>query len=78
MTCSGLIAKPNSGRRGERSGGGYKRRDRDNRREGGKPREERVRTIQSSPSGPKGAFDPDSPFAKLSSLKAALEKRGQD
>jgi hypothetical protein len=35
--------------------------------------------MQAHPPSPKAAaFDPDSPFAALSSLKAALEKRGQD
>jgi len=50
------------------------------RREGGKPREERPPRFhaQASPSTAKGAFDPDSPFAALSTLKAALEKRSQE
>jgi hypothetical protein len=52
---------------------GFKRRD------GGKPREERPRFhAQASPSAAKASFDPDSPFAALSSLKAALEKRSQE
>jgi hypothetical protein len=34
--------------------------------------------FQSSPPASKTAVDPDSPFAALSSLKAALEKRSQD
>jgi hypothetical protein len=34
--------------------------------------------MQASPPASSAAFDPDSPFAALSSLKAALEKRGQD
>ena len=54
-------------------------RRRDPRRNPSKQREERARpNLQASPSAPKGAFDPDSPFAALKSLKAALEKRGQD
>jgi ATP-dependent RNA helicase SUPV3L1/SUV3 len=54
-------------------------RRRDHRRKGPHPRDERPRPHpQASPSAPKPAFDPDSPFAALSSLKAALEKRSQD
>jgi hypothetical protein len=30
------------------------------------------------PKASKGAFDPDSPFAALSSLKAALDKRAKE
>jgi ATP-dependent RNA helicase SUPV3L1/SUV3 len=59
---------------------GKSRPRRQNARRGAPPgqREERQRIpLQASP--PKAAaFDPDSPFAALSSLKAALEKRSQD
>jgi hypothetical protein len=34
--------------------------------------------FQASPPAARSAVDPDSPFAALSSLKAAMEKRGQD
>jgi hypothetical protein len=34
--------------------------------------------MQASPPPSKTTFDPDSPFAALSSLKAAMEKRSQD
>jgi hypothetical protein len=34
--------------------------------------------LRASPPAARGAVDPDSPFAALSSLKAAMEKRGQD
>jgi ATP-dependent RNA helicase SUPV3L1/SUV3 len=44
------------------------------RRESGKPRP----AIKSQPASAARPFDPDSPFAALSSLKAALEKRGQE
>jgi ATP-dependent RNA helicase SUPV3L1/SUV3 len=57
------------------------RRGRQHQRRNGPPvkREERARMpLQASPPTSKGAFDPDSPFAALSSLKAAMEKRGQD
>jgi ATP-dependent RNA helicase SUPV3L1/SUV3 len=51
---------------------------RDQRRKG-KPREDRARPhMQASPPASAAAFDPDSPFAALSSLKAALEKRSQE
>jgi ATP-dependent RNA helicase SUPV3L1/SUV3 len=54
-------------------------RRRDHRRQGPNPRDDRSRPhAQSSPPPAKAAFDPDSPFAALSSLKAALEKRSQD
>jgi ATP-dependent RNA helicase SUPV3L1/SUV3 len=54
-------------------------RRRDPRRKGPKHRDERPRPhAQASPSTPKPAFDPDSPFAALSTLKAALEKRSHD
>ena len=56
---------------------------REPRRDGGKPskprREERPRVaLQASPPGRKGSFDPDSPFAALSALKASLDKRTQE
>ncbi len=56
---------------------------RDRRRDAPKTRrEDRPRTqLQASPPSQKGAkasFDPDSPFAALSSLKAAMEKRTQE
>ena len=58
--------------------GGPPRR-RDHRRKGPQHRDDRPRPhAQASPPAPKAAFDPDSPFAALSSLKAALEKRSQD
>jgi len=67
------------------AGAGENRRTerRDPRRDGakhGKPRrEERPRVpLQASPPGRKGGFDPDSPFAALSSLKAQLDKRTQE
>jgi ATP-dependent RNA helicase SUPV3L1/SUV3 len=54
-------------------------RRRDHRRKGPGQRDERPRAhVQASPSAPKAAFDPDSPFAALSSLKAAMEKRSQE
>jgi ATP-dependent RNA helicase SUPV3L1/SUV3 len=54
-------------------------RRRDHRRRAPNQRDERApRHVQASPSSPKAAFDPDSPFAALSQLKAALEKRGQE
>jgi hypothetical protein len=34
--------------------------------------------MHASPPSAKAGFDPDSPFAALSSLKAALEKRSQE
>jgi ATP-dependent RNA helicase SUPV3L1/SUV3 len=49
------------------------------RRGGPTRREERTRLpMQASPPPSKATFDPDSPFAALSSLKAAMEKRSQD
>jgi ATP-dependent RNA helicase SUPV3L1/SUV3 len=58
---------------------------RDRRREGyrdggGKSRrEERPRAqLQAPPASAKSGFDPDSPFAALSSLKAAMDKRTQE
>ena len=63
---------------GRHEGKGPLRR-RDHRRKGPHPRDDRPRPHpQVSPSTPKPTFDPDSPFAALSSLKAALEKRSQD
>jgi len=56
-------------------------RRRDHRRQGPGQRDERARLpVQASPSASKAkaSFDPDSPFAALSSLKAALEKRSQE
>jgi len=54
-------------------------RRRDHRRKGSHPRDDRARAhSQGAPSPAKPTFDPDSPFAALSSLKAALEKGGQD
>ena len=51
-------------------------------RRGGKPHERperaRVSMHASPPKSKVAAVDPDSPFAALSSLKAALEKRNQD
>jgi ATP-dependent RNA helicase SUPV3L1/SUV3 len=75
---SGYQARP------EKTGGGDKRRDRrEPRRDSGKPpkprREERPRVaLQASPPGRKGGFDPDSPFAALSALKATMDKRTQE
>jgi ATP-dependent RNA helicase SUPV3L1/SUV3 len=63
--------------RPEGKGGPPRRRD--HRRKGPQHRDDRPRPhAQASPPAPKAAFDPDSPFAALSSLKAALEKRSQD
>ena len=54
-------------------------RRRDHRRKGSHPPDDRPRAHAQGASSPaKPAFDPDSPFAALSSLKAALEKGGQD
>jgi hypothetical protein len=65
---------------GHRSGKGQPPHRREQRREGPKQRREEGRRVQfqSSPPAAKGAVDPDSPFAALSSLKAAMEKRSQD
>jgi ATP-dependent RNA helicase SUPV3L1/SUV3 len=42
-------------------------------------RQDRPRVaLHASPPSAKAGFDPDSPFAALSSLKAALEKRSQE
>ena len=49
------------------------------RRNGPREREERTRVpMQASPPSAKAGLDPDSPFAALSSLKAAMEKRSQE
>jgi ATP-dependent RNA helicase SUPV3L1/SUV3 len=49
------------------------------RREGRDGREDRQRAFRHSASpAPKAGIDPDSPFAALSSLKAALEKQSQE
>jgi ATP-dependent RNA helicase SUPV3L1/SUV3 len=49
------------------------------RRSGPGERQERQRiAMHASPPSGKAGFDPDSPFAALSSLKAALEKRSQE
>jgi hypothetical protein len=54
-------------------------RRRDHRHKSSGQREEQARPrLQASPPATKVAFDPDSPFAALSSLKAALEKRSQE
>jgi hypothetical protein len=34
--------------------------------------------LQASPPGRKAGFDPDSPFAALSALKATMDKRTQE
>jgi ATP-dependent RNA helicase SUPV3L1/SUV3 len=70
--------KPKAGRRSPGKGPPPHRREQ--RREGPKQRREEGRRLQfqSSPAAAKGAVDPDSPFAALSSLKAAMEKRSQD
>jgi ATP-dependent RNA helicase SUPV3L1/SUV3 len=69
---------PKPGMRHEGKGG--RRRDHRDRGKAAKQRDEQVRPrLQASPpAAAKVAFDPDSPFAALSSLKAAMEKRGQE
>jgi ATP-dependent RNA helicase SUPV3L1/SUV3 len=58
-------------------GHGHRRPER--RRGGPGEHQDRPRiAVHASPPKPKVAFDPDSPFAALSSLKAALEKRSQE
>ena len=50
-------------------------------RDGSKPRRDRGKprpALKPQPASSARPFDPDSPFAALSSLKAALEKRGQE
>ncbi len=77
-------AAPQAARRPEQREGKDKDRPRrhqhqQGRRNGPGRREERARLpMQASPPPSKTAFDPDSPFAALSSLKAAMEKRSQD
>jgi ATP-dependent RNA helicase SUPV3L1/SUV3 len=70
------------GERQDRQGGRPDRRsDRKDRRHGGPGghREERQpRVFRASASPPKTGIDPDSPFAALSQLKAALEKQSQE
>ena len=85
-TAAGLPGSPGGGPKPAPTGD--KRRTertdrREPRRDGGKPskprREERPRVaLQASPPGRKGSFDPDSPFAALSALKASLDKRTQE
>src|SRR5215467_11884141 len=58
------------------SHGGKPRGRRPDRRRGGEERSRPQLHASASPSKP--AFDPDSPFAALSSLKAQMEKRSQD
>jgi ATP-dependent RNA helicase SUPV3L1/SUV3 len=69
--------KPKPGRR---PGKGKSPHRREPHREGGKQRREEGRRMQlhASPPAARGTVDPDSPFAALGSLKAAMEKRGQD
>jgi ATP-dependent RNA helicase SUPV3L1/SUV3 len=76
--------RPQEGRArdGRPQEGRHKRHDRRHgpggRREDGR-REERSRLFRHSASpAPKSGIDPDSPFAALSSLKAALEKQSQE
>jgi ATP-dependent RNA helicase SUPV3L1/SUV3 len=69
------------GERQDRQGGRPDHRsDRKDRRHGGPGghREERPRVFRASASPPKTGIDPDSPFAALSQLKAALEKQSQE
>jgi ATP-dependent RNA helicase SUPV3L1/SUV3 len=64
-------------RRPDRPTGGYRASDRPRGRDERRRREERPAVqMQSAPPARKGGFDPDSPFAKLSELKQAMEKRG--
>jgi len=65
-------AKERPGKAGHRRANG--------RRGGPNERQERTRVpLHASPPKQKAApFDPDSPFAALSSLKAAMEKRSQE
>jgi ATP-dependent RNA helicase SUPV3L1/SUV3 len=78
----GYQARPEGAKPGQ---SGDKRRTdrREQRRDGAKPpkprREERPRVaLQASPPGRKAGFDPDSPFAALSALKATMDKRTQE
>ncbi len=80
----GKEARHGDGRQkdGRHKEGRHKRSDRPERRQGpgGGRREERPqRPFRHSASpAPKAGIDPDSPFAALSSLKAALEKQSQE
>ncbi len=56
----------------------HKRYDRHERRQGAPGRREERPVRHSASPAPKAGIDPDSPFAALSSLKAALEKQGQE
>jgi ATP-dependent RNA helicase SUPV3L1/SUV3 len=58
--------------------GGKPRGRRPDRRRGGERQERSRPQLHASASPSKPAFDPDSPFAALSSLKAQMEKRSQD
>lgn len=60
------------------AGGRPPRRERKHDRQKPQREERRRPQLHASPPASKTAFDPDSPFAALSSLKAALEKRNQD
>ncbi|KAB2912547.1 MAG: helicase [Hyphomicrobiaceae bacterium] len=73
-------ARPFKAKQGPRRDQHAKPDRRDRRRDATKSRrEERPRTpLQASPPSQKAGFDPDSPFAALSSLKAAMEKRTQE
>jgi len=74
----GYVARPEA--KAGHSGDKPRTDRREPRRDGGKPRrEERPRVaLQASPPGRKGSFDPDSPFAALSALKASMDKRTQE
>jgi ATP-dependent RNA helicase SUPV3L1/SUV3 len=62
-----------------RQAGKHHQSRRDQGRKGSGRRDEPRRPhLQASPPRAKAAFDPDSPFAALSSLKAAMEERGQE
>jgi ATP-dependent RNA helicase SUPV3L1/SUV3 len=75
-------AHPRRGKEGRGKEGRHHRHERHERRQGGgrrEAREERQRPFRHSASpAPKPGIDPDSPFAALSSLKAALEKQSQE
>jgi len=60
------------------SPGGKPRGRRPDRRRGGERQERPRPQLHASAPPSKAAFDPDSPFAALSSLKAQMEKRSQD
>jgi ATP-dependent RNA helicase SUPV3L1/SUV3 len=68
--------RPGEGRR--KDGRQHKRFDRHERRQGAPGRREERPVRHSASPAPKAGIDPDSPFAALSSLKAALEKQGQE